>query len=123
MEELGTTRRYRVSDDLQQALFNADRNRHISAVAVLEDYLPNQDLLDAAVKEHRAKRGTEDAPMDEIIQEVRQVSEEFFRVNPDMDMSLARPRVRILINSFADLKLPAGVFVGPRDERRELAAG
>jgi hypothetical protein len=100
-----------------KAKLRSQQNTTISAVAVLEHYRPNQYKLEEALA-HRSKEDPPKWPTKEEIKEGLDILEKVRQQHPEVDLVV--PRLRVVHNVYATIRLPVAAFPGPYDEQYEL---
>jgi hypothetical protein len=100
-----------------KAKLRRKQNTTISAVAVLERFKPHQHMLDEALA-HRSKEDPHKWPTKEGIQEGLGILEKVRQLYPEVDLVV--PRLRVIHNIHAVVRLPVAAFPGQYDEHYEL---
>jgi hypothetical protein len=91
---------------LQRGKLRPQQNTTFSAVAVVERIKPHQPLFDALVAERMP------TPSFEMLGVFEQIRAE----HPDIDFQARTPRLRVIHNPHAAIRLPPDAFSGPHDE-------
>jgi hypothetical protein len=101
----------------KKAKLRRQQNTTISAVTVLEHFRPHQHMLDEASAQ-RPKQYPPKWPTKEEVEQALDILEKVRQQHPEVDLTV--PRLRVVHNVYAALRLPIAAFSGQYDEHYEL---
>lgn len=101
----------------KKAKLRRQQNTTISAVAVLERFRPHQHVLDEALAQ-RSKEHSPKWPTKEEVKGALDILEKVRQQHPEVDLVV--PRLRVVHNVYAIVRLPIIAFPGQHDEHYQL---